>query len=482
MPNSTANQTALRLEQLEVRDVPAILIQVDYSYDTGFFANNPQARATLERAAAELGASITADLAAVSPGGGNTWSATFPNPATGGTVTLDNPSVGANAIRVYVGARALGGGEAGYASTAGYSASGTAGWVRAVETRGWSGFAPWGGSIAFDTTPSWYFGESASGLGARQLDFYSVAVHELGHVLGIGTSRQWQSLSSGGSFRGSNAMSVHGGPVPLTGDGLHWADGDHASLEDSIPLGQRIGWSALDAAALRDIGWTAGGASGTSVPAGTTLFVLAGPNGVFTQFAFRDGAITPTGKVFVPFPGFSGTLQQAIGDVDGDGMLDAIVSTTGPGTGIMAVVSGLDGRIIGGPRLAHGAVSALLAADLDGDGRAEIITREAIPGGSGVYVYSGTNGTIRPYSLVSAFGEAGRAAVRVAPADIDHEGHEDSIAHDHHSDAETKHHAFAPVEQQPKPAPRQERAADETVFATSDRDQADELFGALWVG
>lgn len=513
--NGAACPPALRLEQLEVREVPAILIQLDYSYDTGFFANNPQARATLERAATELGNSVSADLSAVVPSGGNTWVATFPNPATGATQVLSNPSVGANAIRVYVGARALGGGEAGYASTAGYSASGTPGWVRTVETRGWSGFAPWGGSIAFDTSPAWYFGESASGLGSSQLDFYSVALHELGHVLGIGTSRQWQGLSQGGFFRGASATAEHGGPVPLTADGMHWADDGHGheSLESTLPLGQRIGWSALDAAALRDIGWSSGGSGGAAgVPPGTILFALSMPNGVFVQYAFRDGAVTPTGQLFVPFPGFTGGLRQAFGDVNGDGVLDTVVSTTGPGPSVLAVVSGLDGRVIGAPRLVNGSVTALLAADLDGDGHAEVITA----GAAGVYVYSSGDGLVRPYARVSAFGEPGRAGLRVSTGDIDRAGHEDNVSvsaapsepscgcgcsrcagghvdfmpvapapstYQPRSDAPARSTAdrITSVGQLTQPNHRPKPPADLTEVATS-RDGAEDLWGAPWVG
>src|SRR6188474_1823232 len=99
----------LRLEELEAREVPAVLIQVDYTYDTGFFANNPEARATMERAATELGNSISANLAAIAPGGGNTWTATFHNPATGAMQSLVNPTIDANALRLFVGARPLGG-------------------------------------------------------------------------------------------------------------------------------------------------------------------------------------------------------------------------------------------------------------------------------------------------------------------------------------------------------------------------------------
>ena len=81
-PATSTRRPALRLETLEVREVPAVLIQLDYSYDTGFFSN-PEARAVMERVASELGNSLNANLAAIAPSGGNTWTASFYNPATG---------------------------------------------------------------------------------------------------------------------------------------------------------------------------------------------------------------------------------------------------------------------------------------------------------------------------------------------------------------------------------------------------------------
>ena len=127
-------------------------------------------------------------------------------------------TIGANTIKVFVGGRAIGGTEAGYGGTGGYGISGTQAWINSIQNRG-NGISTWGGSIAFDTTQNWFYGLTTAGLTSQKLDFYSVAKHELGHVLGIGTSSQWTSLSSGGSFHGANAMSVYGGPVPLSPDG-----------------------------------------------------------------------------------------------------------------------------------------------------------------------------------------------------------------------------------------------------------------------
>lgn len=430
----------LRLEVLEAREVPAVLIQVDYTYDTGFFANNPEARATMERVASELGGSISANLAAIAPTPGNTWTASFYNPATGALQSLINPTVGADTIRVFVGARPLGGGEAGFATTTGFSAAGSAAWVDLVQTRSWSGFAPWGGSIAFDSTQRWHFGQTTSGLDGNELDFYSVAIHEVGHVLGLGTSKQWQQLTQGGAFRGANATAVYGGPVPVSSDGLHWAvdraAGEAVSLDPSVALGQRVGWSALDAAALRDLGWAPGGGAGgaTGTPPGLILFAMAGANAVIGQYAFYAGMVFPTGRLFLPFPGYAGTLQQTFGDFNGDGVFDVAISTPGA-VSLIAVVSGLDGRVIGAPRTAHGTVAALFAADADGDGRAELITGELIPPGVGaIYAYSVAGGSVLPYGAVSAYGEPGRAALHVHDGDHAHEGDalapDDTDAHD----------------------------------------------------
>jgi hypothetical protein len=506
----------LRLEELEAREVPALLIQVDYTYDSGFFANNPEARATMERVASELGNSISANLAAIAPSGGNTWTATFHNPATGALQSLANPSVGANTVRLYVGARPLGGGEAGFATTTGFSASGSPGWVDLVQTRSWSGFAPWGGSIAFDSTQRWHFGQTTSGLDGNELDFYSVAMHELGHVLGMGTSKQWHQLSQNGAFRGSNAMSVYGGPVPVSGDGLHWA-AEHAagaavSLGPTVPLGKRDGWSALDAAALRDLGWAPGGGdAGSSVgPPGTILFAMAGVNAVIGQYGFYAGTVFPTGRLFLPFPGYAGSLQQGIGDFNGDAVYDVAVSTPGA-VGVMAIVSGLDGRVIGGPKAAHGSVAAMFAVDVDVDGRHELVTIETIgPRVNAVYVYSLVGGSLLPFGAVSAYGEAGRAAlhvhdehehdVPVHDGDVDRTGYGDALApDDSHADdltAETpvatsdeEDHltaiATAPVVDQPQLSGDEAlipQAASDDEAAGADFYLEDDLLSAIRVG
>ena len=64
------------------------------------------------------------------------------------------------------------------------------------------------GAGAWRSTPTARTGSSAprpAGYRAGQVDFYSVAGHELGHLLGIGTAPSWSGNVSGGSFVGGNS-------------------------------------------------------------------------------------------------------------------------------------------------------------------------------------------------------------------------------------------------------------------------------------
>ncbi len=423
-----ARRAALRLEALEAREVPAVLIQVDYSLDTGFFANNPDARAVMDRVASELGNSLSADLPAISPTGANTWTATFYSPTTGAQTGISNLAVGANTIKVYVGGRAMPGSEAGYASSSGNSASGSSDWVSTVQTRNW------GGSISFDTTQSWFFGQSTAGLTSKQLDFYSVATHELGHVLGIGTSALWNSLSSGGTFHGANAMSVYGGAVPLGPDGQHWANGltvngQRAAMEPSLPAGVRVGWSSLDAAALRDLGWGGGGVAPTA-PVANPQPVVVAAGGALSLVAESGGTLVPTGARFTPFPGYTGELHVATGDFNGDGATDYAVAT---GTGTLATVAIVNGRdgsfLVPATVLAPGYNGGfyLAAGDIDGDGKAELVVA-AGTGAPVVGTFRVSGGGLQLESLFTAF-DAGwfTGGIRVAAGDLNRDGYADVV-------------------------------------------------------
>jgi hypothetical protein len=185
---------------------------------------------------------------------------------------------------VYVGGAALSGGALGEGGPGGYAASGSGDWLDTVEARGQMGVfgnpptdtGPWGGSISFNSSPNtWYFGLSGRGLPAGRTfysDFYSVAVHELAHVLGFGTGsdhpvndpNSWDTYASNGTFTGPQAVALYGGNVPLTSDKGHWEAGvrstvygnaQDAAMTPSLTFGERKRLTDLDWAGLNDFGW-----------------------------------------------------------------------------------------------------------------------------------------------------------------------------------------------------------------------------------
>jgi hypothetical protein len=250
------------------RAASALTISLDYSLDTNGFFGSAAARDALERAV-DYYEAFTDTLSAITPGGVNSWNANFTHPGTGVVHSIADLSVAADEIIVFAGGRSLGG-SLGVGGPGGFSASGTASFLDSVVGRSQPGalgppagrtdFGPWGGAISFDTGASWHFGLTTAGLDAGEADFLSVALHELGHLLGFGTVPSWNNLVSGGSFTGAGAVAVFGGNVPLDGGAAHWADGTPSGgqptlMDPSLVLGTRALLTELDYAGLEDIGW-----------------------------------------------------------------------------------------------------------------------------------------------------------------------------------------------------------------------------------
>src|SRR5213080_158430 len=87
------------LEMLEARCCPSVAIQIDYSLDaSGFFTSHPQAKTVMEYAASQLTGRLADTFSAIQPGGVNSWTAEFQDPATGQTRQIDNPTIPADTI------------------------------------------------------------------------------------------------------------------------------------------------------------------------------------------------------------------------------------------------------------------------------------------------------------------------------------------------------------------------------------------------
>lgn len=281
---SECSQTPLKhatVESLEDRLLLTINIQWDYTYDSFGFFNDPDAKAVLDQVAIDFESRIEDDLLAITPGGVNSWTAQISNPSTGTGTNINNLSIAADTILVYVGARNLPSGL-GLGGPGGFSSSGTPTFNQELETRGETGvdtnnpanstdFGPWGGSISFDNNVQWHFGLDATPTG--QNDFYSVALHETAHVLGFGTSASFTRLINGSNlFVGTEATADYGQPVPMDGhdggspDDAHFESGitsfvpgtatfQESAMDPAITTGTRKVMTNLDWAALEDLGW-----------------------------------------------------------------------------------------------------------------------------------------------------------------------------------------------------------------------------------
>ena len=89
--------------------------------------------------------------------------------------------------------------EGGEGSIGGSHAAGTPEFTTTVASRGEApgsvDIGPWGGSIAFTTNPAvqYHFAADTVDLDPDEMDFLTVAMHELYHVLGFGTSGAWEA-------------------------------------------------------------------------------------------------------------------------------------------------------------------------------------------------------------------------------------------------------------------------------------------------
>jgi hypothetical protein len=338
------------------RPAEAVTLRIDYGRDTNnFFPAGSQARAAMEEAATFYSGILEDTLSEIetpakflgSLGGEVTWHwrRSYINPSGVGTIfetdtDPNNPnadiSLDADELVVFVGARDLPGDEAGLGGPGGWLWTGRGnGQFTSAEESQWNdiqddfesavirrqeanGFATWGGAISFDSNTSWHFNHTTNP-GAGLTDFYSVALHELAHVLGFGAvdnddekDTEWEARVNGTNFTGSNANIQHApaAQVPLDSadDVSHWLQG----IQDSTAYGAATSQKPLmvpgidpairrlltnlDAAALVDIGWSID--LPNAAAAATSLAVLNTASG---SASFTASALTAV--TIVPEPG-----------------------------------------------------------------------------------------------------------------------------------------------------------------------------------
>ncbi|MEM9353410.1 MAG: hypothetical protein AAGA92_10385 [Planctomycetota bacterium] len=313
MPRHAARLVVCCCALLAAAPASAVNLVIDYTYDTSNFfgANNPDGAAAGAQAAAavEAAAAFYTDLLEDSFTGISTpapffsqqfngsvtwqWTHSFSNPSTGSTAFINDDTFAADEYRVYVGARSLGGSTLGRGGPGGFGWSSTPSggftseeidqlnqitddFSNAVTTRGeTSGFARWGGAMTFDSDSStnWHYDHTTQP-SSGESDLFSVALHELGHVVGIGLADQWDTWVNTVTeeYSGPASVAEFGGNVPLDCDPFddgcaHWAEGVSSTvygtsitqetlMDPTVTQGTRKLLTTLDAASLTDIGWT----------------------------------------------------------------------------------------------------------------------------------------------------------------------------------------------------------------------------------
>ena len=305
------------LECLETRALLTTVL-IDYSLDTNNFFDTQDKKDLLQTVADSLAGRLVDNLLAITPGPSglgfdNTWDAIFDHPATGADHGITDLTLSGDTIIIYAGGRDLAGSTVGQGGPGGFSTSGTTEFNDTVAARGQAGallatetdFSLWGGAITFDTANDWHFGLTTDDLDSNETDFFSVAQHEIGHLLGIGTADSWQNQVVGSSFTGAASVAAFGGNVPLFGDLSHWAEnttsnGQTAAMNASLLNGTRALFTDLDVAALSDIGWEVaqvdyGDAPDSGLGTGSgnyeTLSMSGGPSHTIVAGLFMGAAV-----------------------------------------------------------------------------------------------------------------------------------------------------------------------------------------------
>jgi hypothetical protein len=240
-------------------------IHFDYRFDTKGLFDAPERRAALEGAAAVWEALIVEDFDDI-PAGTQVLSRDPEAPDLDGqTFAYEEPI---DDLVVFVGFAAFDGPSGqlaqSYPSAAIGSVSDPA-LSSALDARyHGADFEPWTAWLSFDESEDWFFDPTpltGDDLPPSQTDFVSVAMHELGHILGFGTADAYFAFVDAQSqFTGPAAMAAFGGPIPLTGDGYHIAagtvvDGGRPLMDPSDAAGERSVVTSAERGLFSDLGY-----------------------------------------------------------------------------------------------------------------------------------------------------------------------------------------------------------------------------------
>ena len=241
-------------------------IEFDYRYDTFGFFDDPIRRSVLEEAAKSWGRVLGDDFPSI-PAGTSVRTRNPENPTVSGMSFPIDREI--DDVLIFMGCSDIDG-PGGINAMSNHAAalnSVTDSTLRNALTERYHGsdFEPWTGWISFDCLQQYYFDETlntTNDIPGSLTDFWSVAMHEIAHVLGFGTADAFAALSASQPIRftGSSATALYGGDIPLSSSGTHFQSGVLSSgiptlMDPSRPGGTRTEPTALDIAALLDLGY-----------------------------------------------------------------------------------------------------------------------------------------------------------------------------------------------------------------------------------
>lgn len=252
----------------------ALNITVDYRFDTNGFFDSPEAKAAMEAAAARWSRVIDQTLLPVNIQDDNRKDRRFKliHPETGENYEMSAAASAKTDLIVmfggaaqadeylngftlekdewilYVGARPLVEAARGGPVAAGVNTTDAFANPNSFINRGFNSgqdsLTVLGGTISFSLDAAWNFDLYNPG----GLDFYSIALHEIGHALGLNARgvTEWTNLVSGGRYIGTHAVTAYQQDTGEAVDYLeieneasgdyHWADNTYMSK--IFPLGE----------------------------------------------------------------------------------------------------------------------------------------------------------------------------------------------------------------------------------------------------
>ncbi len=271
----------------------AFTIKVDYRYDTSGFFDAPGAKEALEAAAARWSRIIDQELLEVDAQDDARTDIRFQiiHPGTGerlqlsvaasedsdviaefgggaADIYLDGFTLEKDVWILYPGARPMTD-EIGAAATIQLGAINVSSVPEDPDSpvnrgfnSGQDSLSVLGGTVSFDSNSTWNFSLFEPSIG-NGIDFYSVALHEIGHGLGLSSrnSPEWRELSESGSYVGEFAVgafnSDNGASInaleieSLDGGDFHWRNNTYQSFV--FQLGGPNSFGVQSANVLQDL-------------------------------------------------------------------------------------------------------------------------------------------------------------------------------------------------------------------------------------